>query len=92
MFVIARHVHNQYALRTFRQLEVLKEFDVNLVWVSAATNSMSALIYSKYAHLAELLYQWKNKKSFNNEFANAFIMPLEEAMNIENLNKEIEYD
>ncbi len=98
MFVIARYVKRTYAVMpSVNRLQILERFDgrdgfVDPIWRDADCESSIMLVHKDYQNLKVKLSYWKDSRNFGLQFADAFIMHLEDAMNIENLNKEIKYD
>ncbi len=96
MFVIARYVKQAYVtMPSVNRLQILERFDsrdgfVDPIWSDAGHESMIVLVH-KIAPKTRLSY-WKDSRNFGKQFADAFIMHLEDAMNIENLNNGIKYD
>lgn len=98
MFVIARYVKRTYAtMPPVNCLQILEGFDsrdgfVAPLWRDADCESNIMQVHKNYQNLKVKLFYWKDSRNFGKQFKDAFVMGIEDAMNIENLNKEIKND
>lgn len=92
-YVIAKYIktYSDY-YKPYYKLSILERFDcrngiAEPIWRDANMQSNIMLVHA-YDPKKDLAY-WRTNKRYGEQFTNAFVMTLYEAMNIENFNKEI---